>query len=82
MGFVCSSDLARFPAVLPEMFIKFLTDYDDVVLDPFTGSNTTGMVAENLERRWAAIDSEESYLEASKFRFDDLSDDAGASNGQ
>jgi site-specific DNA-methyltransferase (cytosine-N4-specific) len=63
---------ARFPAVLPEMFIKFLTDYDDVVLDPFTGSNTTGMVAENLERRWAAIDSEESYLEASKFRFDQL----------
>ncbi len=62
---------ARFPAVLPEMFIKFLTDYDDVVLDPFAGSNTTGMVAERLERRWLAVDTNQSYLETSKFRFDD-----------
>ncbi len=61
---------ARFPAVLPELFIKFLTEYDDVVLDPFAGSNTSGMVAERLERRWIAVDTDESYLEASKFRFD------------
>lgn len=64
---------ARFPAVLPELFIKFLTDYDDIVLDPFAGSNTTGMVAERLERRWVAVDTDESYLEASKFRFDNTS---------
>ncbi len=63
---------ARFPAVLPEMFIKLLTDYDDIVLDPFAGSNTTGMVAEKLERRWVSVDSEESYLDASRFRFDCL----------
>jgi len=63
---------ARFPAVLPEMFIKFLTDHDDIVVDPFAGSNTTGMVADKLERRWIAVDSEEKYLETSKFRFDAL----------
>ncbi len=61
---------ARFPPVLPEFFIKLLTDYDDVVLDPFAGSNTTGMVAEALERRWIAFELDRSYLEASKFRFD------------
>ena len=61
---------ARFPAVLPEFFIKMLTDYDDIVVDPFAGSNTTGMVAERLERRWISIDLSAEYLEASKFRFD------------
>lgn len=63
---------ARFPAVLPEFFVKFLTDCDDVVLDPFAGSNTTGMVAEALGRRWLAVELEEEYLVASKFRFDEL----------
>lgn len=61
---------ARFPAVLPEFFVKFLTDYDDVVLDPFAGSNTTGAVAERLERRWLAFELEEAYLDASRFRFE------------
>lgn len=61
---------ARFPAVLPEFFIKFLTECDDVVVDPFAGSNTTGMVAEALERRWIAMELNDEYLEASKHRFD------------
>jgi len=63
---------ARFPAVLPEFFIKLLTDYDDIVLDPFAGSNTTGMVAERLDRRWVAVELDQEYLEASKFRFDEV----------
>lgn len=61
---------ARFPAALPEFFIKFLTDDGDLVIDPFTGSNTTGAVAERLGRRWIASELVEEYLEASKFRFD------------
>jgi len=61
---------ARFPAILPEYFVKFLTDAGDLVVDPFAGSNTTGMVCERLERRWIAIDCVSDYLEASKLRFD------------
>jgi len=61
---------ARFPPALPEFFIKLLTDEGDLILDPFAGSNTTGMVAEYLQRRWLAIDNVEDYLVASKFRFD------------
>lgn len=61
---------ARFPAALPEFFIKLLTNEGDVVLDPFAGSNTTGAAAEKLQRRWIAIERVEAYLEASKFRFD------------
>jgi site-specific DNA-methyltransferase (cytosine-N4-specific) len=49
-----------------------LTEEDDVVLDPFAGSNTTGAVAEGLRRQWVAIEKEEAYLRASKFRFEEI----------
>lgn len=63
---------ARFPSVLPEFFIKMLTDLYDIVLDPFAGSNTLGMVAEGLNRRWISIEENKEYLEVSKFRFEHL----------
>jgi len=64
---------ARFPALLPKFFIKLLTDPDDLVLDPFAGSLTTGAVAEQLDRRWLAGEAVEEYLEAGKFRFEEMS---------
>lgn len=60
---------ARFPREFADFFIKFLTEPDDLVLDPFAGSNTTGWAAERLRRRWLAFELREDYLEASKFRF-------------
>jgi site-specific DNA-methyltransferase (cytosine-N4-specific) len=60
---------ARFPAALPSFFIKLLTDPDDLVVDPFAGSNTTGSVAEELARRWIASDQVEEYIAASAYRF-------------
>jgi DNA modification methylase len=60
---------ARFPAALPEFFIKLITSDEDLVVDPFAGSNTTGAVAESLRRRWLAVDNVESYLASSRFRF-------------
>lgn len=60
---------ARFPAALPEFFIRLLTEEGDTVLDPFAGSNTTGATAERFQRRWIAVESVEAYLQASKFRF-------------
>ncbi len=61
---------ARFPAALPEFFIRLLTDQGDYVVDPFAGSNTTGVVAEGLRRRWIAMECVPKYLEASKVRFE------------
>jgi site-specific DNA-methyltransferase (cytosine-N4-specific) len=61
---------ARYPRVLPEFFIRFLTNPGDVVLDPFAGSNTTGWVAEGLERHWLAFELDEPYLRTSGLRFD------------
>ena len=63
---------ARFPAALPEFFVRLLTDVGDLVVDPFAGSNTTDMVCEHLQRRWLAIDSVEEYLNTSKFRFTEI----------
>jgi site-specific DNA-methyltransferase (cytosine-N4-specific) len=62
---------ARFPWRFADFFIKFLTDKDDIVFDPFAGSNTTGWVAEGHHRRWIGSELEEDYLKASKFRFED-----------
>lgn len=63
---------ARYPAGLPEFFIKMLTDEGDLIVDPFAGSNVTGEVCECLKRRWIAVDIVEEYLEGSKFRFDEF----------
>jgi DNA modification methylase len=60
---------ARFPAKLPEFFIRFLTEPNDIVLDIFAGSNTTGYVAEIEGRRWLAFEERLDYLAASSFRF-------------
>jgi len=60
---------ARFPAKLPEFFIRFLTDPGDLVVDIFAGSNTTGHVAECEGRRWLAFEESLHYLAASSFRF-------------
>jgi site-specific DNA-methyltransferase (cytosine-N4-specific) len=60
---------ARFPCDLPAFFIRFLTDPHDVVLDIFSGSNTTGYVAEGLCRRWFSFELDRSYACLSAIRF-------------
>ncbi len=61
---------ARFPAELPEYFIRMLTDVGDIVLDPFAGSCVTGEVAERLKRRWVCCDLVEDYLKGALGRFE------------
>ncbi len=63
---------ARFPKDFADFFIKFTTTENDLVLDPFAGSNTTGYAAELLERRWMAIEINEPYLQCSKIRFEEV----------
>jgi DNA modification methylase len=67
---------ARFPAKLPEFFIKFLTKPNDLVVDIFAGSNTTGEVAEGLNRRWIACDLSREFVAASIFRFCETEEEA------
>lgn len=63
---------ARMPAALAEFFINFLTEPGDLVLDPFGGSNTTGYVAESLNRNWIAVEPNEEYIKGSVGRFNPL----------
>lgn len=60
---------ARYPADLPEYFIRMLTDQDDLVFDPFAGSCVTGEVAEKLKRRWICCELIEDYLKGALYRF-------------
>jgi site-specific DNA-methyltransferase (cytosine-N4-specific) len=61
---------ARFPMEFPAFFIKLLTDdSNDVILDPFAGSNMTGYMAERLGRKWIAFEISKEYLKGSRFRF-------------
>ncbi len=67
---------ARFPPELPAFFIKMLTDENDVVLDIFSGSNTTGFVADSLNRKWLAFEIDQNYLATSALRFLDKANEA------
>ena len=53
---------AMFPPELPEYIIKMMTDENDIVLDPFIGSGTTGRVAERLRRNWIGFEINSDYL--------------------
>jgi len=60
---------ARMPADVAEFFVRFLTDEGNLVLDPFSGSNTTGATAEQLGRKWLSIDADWNYATSSVSRF-------------
>lgn len=72
---------ARFPAKLPEFFIRLLTDPGDLVLDPFGGSCVTGEVAERLERRWICCEIEPDYIDGAIGRFGGQNAGTGKSPG-
>lgn len=61
---------ARFPAELPEYFVRMLTDSGDLVIDPFAGSCVTGEVCERLGRNWICVELLEEYCEAALGRFE------------
>lgn len=71
---------ARYPAVLPEYFIRMLTDVNDVVIDPFAGSCVTGEVAERLKRKWTCIELRNDYVDAALGRFSE-GENSSPSNG-
>ena len=46
------------------------TNKGDLILDPFTGSSTTGIMALKLGRKFIGIDLEKEYLDLSIKRFE------------
>jgi site-specific DNA-methyltransferase (adenine-specific) len=60
------------PLSLLERIVLASTNKGDVVLDPFTGSSTTGLAAKKHGRKFIGIDTEKKYLDLSRKRFEDL----------
>lgn len=60
------------PIDLLERIVRASTNEGDIVLDPFTGSSTTGLAAAKHKRKYIGIDMEKEYLELSKKRYADL----------
>ena len=56
---------ATFPVELPERCIKSGCKPGGVVLDPFSGSGTTGLAAARQGRRYVGIDLSAEYLDLS-----------------
>lgn len=52
---------ARFPVLLPQFFIRIMTKPRQLIFDPFGGTGTTGVAAENLKRRWIVTELDDRY---------------------
>ncbi len=66
----------KHPTQKPEELLKRIvlasTNKGDLILDPFTGSSTTGLAAYLFGRNFIGIDNEENYLDLSIKRFEEL----------
>ena len=59
---------ATFPPALVEPCIKIASGPRDLILDPFIGSGTTGVVALKLGRRFVGIELNPKYLQIAEER--------------
>ena len=64
------------PVQLYKRIIEASSNPGDMVLDPFCGSGTTLIAAEQLERRWIGIDSSRDACDVAQRRFGELSSPA------
>jgi len=66
----------KHPTQKPEELLKRIilasTNKGNLILDPFTGSSTTGIIAYLYNRKFIGIDTEKEYLDLSIKRFEDL----------
>jgi site-specific DNA-methyltransferase (adenine-specific) len=56
-----SAHPARFPLALPAFFVNLLTMPGQLVFDPFAGTGTTAVAAEQLGRRWLVTEVDRHY---------------------
>jgi len=62
---------AAFPISLPVWFIKLLSNENQIILDPFMGSGTTGVACKNLNRKFIGIEKDLTYFNIAKERIEE-----------
>lgn len=67
----CGKHPTQKPMIILEKLILASTDEGDLILDPFNGSGTTGIVANKLKRKYIGIEKEKDYLDLTIRRFDE-----------
>ena len=63
------------PLEILERIILASTNENDLILDPFCGSSTTGIAAAKLKRNYIGIDNEKEYLDLSIRRYKEIKED-------
>lgn len=58
------------PVALMERLIILLTEEDDIIVDPFMGSGTTGVACVKTKRNYIGIELSEKYCEEAKKRIE------------
>jgi len=61
------------PVAVINRIILAGTEKNDLILDPFSGTGTTAVVAEQQYRKWIIIEKEKEYNEIAKMRIHDVS---------
>lgn len=64
---------APYPEDIPEMAIKYYSGTGDLVIDPFLGSGTSGIVAKKLGRNFIGIELNQEYFKVAQKRIDETS---------
>ena len=59
------------PVDLLEVFIKQSTDNDEIILDGFMGSGSTGVACMNTSRRFVGVELDENYFNIAKQRIEE-----------
>lgn len=72
----CGQHPTQKPLRLLYRILLASTQEGDTILDPFSGSCTTGIAANLLGRNFIGIDMDEKYLELGKRRFEEIQDPA------
>jgi site-specific DNA-methyltransferase (adenine-specific) len=68
----CGKHPTQKPLEIMERIILASTDENDIILDPFSGSGTTGIAAYKLGRNYIGIEREKEYLDLSIKRYKEI----------
>ena len=76
----CGKHPTQKPLSVLTRIILSCTDKGDWILDPFSGSSTTGIAANLCDRRFAGIEQEEEFCQMSKARREELDNEEVRTN--